>query len=70
MAPQWHCSVGFILTGKDGEYCGYVGCTIPCDSQEDGWTKGLAWLKWQDEVRRNGVFDFLIRIFELRVRFF
>lgn len=70
IAPMWHCSVGFRLTDKSGAYCGYVGCAIPCISQEDGWEKGLAWLKWQGEERRKGGFDFLVHTFELRVRFF
>lgn len=69
MLARWHCSVGFTLTGKDGSYCGYVGCAIPCESQEDGWEKGLAWLKWQGGVRGSQM-DFLVHSFKLDVRFF
>ncbi len=67
MIPSWHCSVGFTLTGKDGAYCGFVGCAIPCSSQEEGWAVGLAWLRtrilnpWQ---------NYLVCTFKLEVRFF
>jgi len=62
---RWHGSVGYTLTGKDGTYCGYVGSAFPCDSQEDGWRKALAWLR-----RHRDAGDFLVRTFKIDVRFF
>jgi hypothetical protein len=64
--PKWHCSVGYVLTGKDGSYCGRVGCAMPCNSQEDGWRKAIDWLR----KGRSTVYPFLIHTFEIDVRFF
>lgn len=64
--PRWHGSVSYTLTGRDGIYCGRVGLAYPCDSQEDGWAKGVAWLKESVE----SCYPWLVRTFELDVRFF
>lgn len=42
--PQWHGSVGWVLTARDGTYCGRIGSCFPCDSLEDGYRKAIEWL--------------------------
>ena len=64
MTPRWHCSVGWVLTDRYGTYCGRIGCALPCDGQEDGWRKAVEWLR-QPMIDR-----FLVRSFEIDVRFF
>lgn len=63
---RWHGSVGVTLTAKDGTYCGYLGQAYPCDSQEDGWTKGIEWLRRHGTTRDR----FLIHTFKLEVKYF
>lgn len=65
---KWHGSVGVTLTSKDGSYCGYIGLAYPCDSQEDGWAKGLEWLRRHGEQRR--LYWYLIQTFKLEVKYF
>ena len=64
---KWHGSVGITLTAKDGTYCGYLGMAYPCSSQEDGWSKGIEWLR---KHGRSRSFDFLIHTFKLEVKYF
>lgn len=62
---RWHGSVGFELTGRtDGARCGYIGLAYPCDSQEDGWRKGIEWLRAHKKTW------FLLHTFKLEVRYF
>lgn len=65
MSPQWHGYVGWRLTAKDGTYCGNIGLAFPCDSQEDGWQKAIAWLR-----KGRTLETFLVHTFEIKVRFF
>lgn len=62
---QWHGYVGYTLTGKDGTYCGHIGQAYPCDSQEDGWQKGIKWLRTFRPLD-----TFLIKSFQLDVKYF
>lgn len=64
MTPQWHGSVGWVLTARDGTYCGRIGSCYPCDSLEDGWRKAIEWL------RKPLINDHLVRTFEISVRYF
>lgn len=65
--PKWHGAVGVTLTCRTtGEYCGYIGSAYPCESQENGWQKAVAWLRNYD----TGLDTFLLRTFKIDVRYF
>ena len=63
---RWHGSVGYTLTDINGVYCGYVGLTYPCESQEDGWIQGIEWLRRQGKSTRF----YLIHSYELKVKYY
>lgn len=64
--PRWHGSVGFELGDRtDGTHCGYIGLAYPCDSLEDGYQKGLEWLRDFGKKRFH-----LLYSWRLEVRYF
>lgn len=63
--PTWHVSVGWVLTGRDGSYCGRVGLCTAAESWEAGWQLALEWLR-----RRTTEFGFLVHTFDVEVRYF
>ena len=66
MEKRWHGSVGVTLTARDGTFCGNVGMSYPCDSQEDGWSKGLDWLRKHGLTRDT----YLVHTYWLDVKYF
>lgn len=65
---RWHGSVGYTLTDINGVYCGYVGLSYPCDNQEDGWIKGIEWLKRHGN--KSTRFYYLIHSYVLNVKYY
>lgn len=64
--PKWHCNAGLTLTSKSGADCGVISCAMIVDSQEEGWKRGLEYIRNYQQKDRF----YLIYSYHLEVKYY